>query len=222
MAYLIAASKLWNPTIDKDLAKKLGKEFLILRDPEKLTNGFINENKITKIFFVHWSHIIKVEIFDSVECIIFHMTDLPFGRGGSPLQNLIVRGHKETKISALKCQEGVDAGPIYLKRPLSLAGTAQEIYQRASGIVEEMIVEIEIKKIEPVPQKGEVTLFKRRKPEDGNISNLESLEEIYNFIRMLDADGYPPAFLEHKNLRIEFSDASLTSEFVEAKVRIKV
>ena len=42
------------------------------------------------------------------------MTDLPFGRGGSPLQNLIVRGYKETMLSAIKCVGEVDAGPIYI------------------------------------------------------------------------------------------------------------
>ena len=31
------------------------------------------------------------EIHENYKCIIFHMTDLPFGRGGSPLQNLISR-----------------------------------------------------------------------------------------------------------------------------------
>ena len=59
------------------------------------------------------------------------MTDLPFGRGGSPLQNLITRGISKTKISALRCNEEIDAGPIYLKRPLSLHGSAEEIYQLA-------------------------------------------------------------------------------------------
>ena len=42
------------------------------------------------------------EIIRNYECICFHETDLPFGRGGSPIQNLIVRGFKTTKISAIK------------------------------------------------------------------------------------------------------------------------
>ena len=63
------------------------------------------------------------------------MGDLPFGRGGSPLQNLIVRGFKETKISAVKAVKNIDGGPIYMKRKLSLTGTAQAIYERASGII---------------------------------------------------------------------------------------
>ena len=46
------------------------------------------------------------------------MTDLPYGRGGSPLQNLIARGFLETKISAILVEKQLDAGPVYLKMEL--------------------------------------------------------------------------------------------------------
>ena len=65
-------------------------------------------------------NIIPKKIYSNYDCIVFHMTDLPYGRGGSPLQNLIVRGHKETKISALNVQSGLDTGDIYLKKKLIL------------------------------------------------------------------------------------------------------
>jgi len=78
------------------------------------------------------------------------MTDVPYGRGGSPLQNLIVRGHTETKLTALRC------------------------------------------------------------------------------VRDLDADGYPPAFLETEHLRLEFSKGSLSNgnsdhpQELTAEVRIRL
>jgi len=50
------------------------------------------------------------------------MTDLPFGRGGSPLQNLIVRGFTHTKLSALRVEKGLDTGDIYLKEDLEQYG----------------------------------------------------------------------------------------------------
>lgn len=59
----------------------------------------------------------------AAECVCFHMTDVPYGRGGSPLQNLIVRKHKKTKLTALKMTEEIDAGPVYCKRELSLDGS---------------------------------------------------------------------------------------------------
>jgi methionyl-tRNA formyltransferase len=108
-----------------------------------------------------------------------------------------------------------------MKRPLSLSGTAEEILQRASGLVEEMIVEIVRSRSEPVPQVGQVVEFKRRQPKDGNISELDTLAGTYDFIRMLDADGYPPAFIDTEHMHLEFSNAELSAEFVEAKVRIR-
>ena len=140
---------------------------------------------------MHWSYIVPAAIHREFNCIIFHMTDLPFGRGGSPLQNLIARGIYETKISAIQCIEKLDAGDIYLKKPLSLYGSAQEIYLRATKIITDMIIEIVNKlDIKPMPQVGEVVIFSRRQKADGNIQNLENLQQIFDYIRMLDADGY--------------------------------
>ena len=67
------------------------------------------------------------------------MTDLPFGRGGSPLQNLVERGIYETKVSAIRCCKELDGGDVYMKKPLSLWGTAEEIYLRAAELTKEMM-----------------------------------------------------------------------------------
>lgn len=172
------------------------------------------------IFFPHWSWKIPHEIFNRFECVIFHMTDLPFGRGGSPLQNLICRGIYETRLSAIRCVEEMDAGPVYMKKPLSLHGSAEEILLRAAQLTEEMIVEILATNPAPAPQQGEATIFRRRKPEDGNLEGLENIAQIFDFIRMLDADGYPPAYIETPFFRFEFSRASLKADGVVADVKI--
>ena len=149
------------------------------------------------------------------------MTDLPYGRGGSPLQNLILLGHKNTKISALQVESGIDTGDVYLKKDLSLNGTAQDIFERANEVISDMIVEIVKTKPVPIKQEGNPTLFKRRKPLMSNMNDVESLDEVYDFIRMLDADGYPPAFLETSNCKFEFSKVSKQNDnTLEAYVRI--
>ena len=131
--------------------------------PEKL----FAYNALDYIFIPFWSSYIPPEIFENWECVIFHMTDLlhSFGRGGSPLQNLIVRGHKNTKISAIRCVEEIDAGPIYMHRYLDISiGTADEIYDRVDKVIrEEMIPFIINAKPEPKPQVGEPVYFERWK-----------------------------------------------------------
>lgn len=219
---LIASPHSRNDLLESHLRDQLvGREVLRIRTCQELVPENLEGMNPEFIFFPHWSWIIQREIFTRFACVIFHMTDLPYGRGGSPLQNLIVRGHRETKLTALQCVAEVDAGPIYMKRPLPLSGTAEEILQRASGLIEEMIVEIVRFRPEPIPQVGQVVEFKRRQPKDGNISELDTLEAIYDFIRMLDADGYPSAFIDTEHMHLEFSKAEFCANFVEAKVRIR-
>ena len=221
---IILSEKSWNQDLVKSLTKKNDKINWILIDKQLDFNiknlDFINP---FKIFIPHWSYLISEEIFQKYECIVFHMTDLPFGRGGSPLQNLISRGIYSTKISALKVDEGIDSGDIYLKENLELKGNATEIFNRANQIIQKMIISIIQKKIEPSPQKGKVTEFKRRKPHESNIEKLETLSKVYDYIRMLDADGYPKAYLENKFFKFEFNDANFKNKNeIIATVKIKM
>jgi len=174
------------------------------------------------IFFPHWSWKIPSAIFKKYECVIFHMTDLPFGRGGSPLQNLIARGFAQTRLSALRCTAELDSGPIYAKQDLSLHGTAEEILLRAAAITEQMILDIVREQPVPCPQIGEPVVFPRRSRKDGNLEAISKLEQAFDFIRMLDGTGYPPAFIETEHLRFEFTRASIKPGELIADVRISL
>lgn len=170
------------------------------------------------IFFLHWSLHVPKEIYSNYECICFHMTDVPYGRGGTPLQNLILRGHSQTKLSALKMVDEMDAGPVYAKRPLSLEGRAEDIYKRAAEIslaVCQWMIENEPA---PVPQSGEIVTFKRRKPDESRLNETMSFDEIYNAIRMVDAPGYPNAYISFGDMLLKFTDAQWTEGKLEARV----
>jgi methionyl-tRNA formyltransferase len=65
-----------------------------------------------------------------------------------------------------------------------------------------------------------VVRFIRRKPEDGNWSSTESLDEVYDYIRMLDAEDYPPAFVRSGDYKLEFSRAVRKVGAVHASVII--
>lgn len=209
MVYVIATSRTWHENLPDVLQSGSSDQFVLINRKEDLTYEHMKDLHPRYIFFPHWSSIIPEEIYSNFECVIFHMTNLPFGRGGSPLQNLIVRGIYDTVISALRCERGIDAGPIYMKKPLSLYGTAEEIFIRASSVIRDMIRTIIKEQPQPVTQSGEVVVFERRKPQDGNIEPLEDLNQIFDCIRMLDADGYPRAFLQTKHFHLEFQRASL-------------
>jgi methionyl-tRNA formyltransferase len=205
-------------SLEADL-RSLGRYDVIrVRSKEDLTIDAMNLLNPSYAFFPHWSWRIPETILTRYECIIFHMTDLPFGRGGSPLQNLIVRGIESTQLSALRCENVVDAGPIYLKAPLSTLGTAEEVFLRAARLMLPMIIQIVDARLSPSPQTGDATAFERRRPEQGNLDQAQSLVEVHDLIRMLDAEGYPNAFLDVGPLRLQFSRASLKSESIAADV----
>jgi methionyl-tRNA formyltransferase len=219
--YILLSAKSWHDEVFDNLIDRKSEDWYRISRKEDFSFSKLKEISPDRIFIPHWSYFIPAEIFQSFECIVFHMTDLPYGRGGSPLQNLIVRGHKETKISAIRVNEGIDTGKLYLKAHLSLLGTAQEIFLRSAEIIESMIKTIIEKDPQPEEQRGEPVNFKRRKPEDGDISDLNDLDKVYDYIRMLDCEGYPPAFLETEHFCLEFSRASLKADkSIKADVRI--
>jgi methionyl-tRNA formyltransferase len=108
-----------------------------------------------------------------------------------------------------------------LKRPLSLEGsTAEEVFIRSSQLSATMIREIIEEEPEPEPQSGEVTTFRRRTPAESEIPERETLRALHDFLRMLDAEGYPQAFIEHKGYKYEFRRSSFYEDRIEATVRI--
>lgn len=218
--FVIASERPWNRRMAANLSDRTGHAFHLIQSHDVLTVARLAEFSPNYIFFPHWSHKIPEEIFEGFTCVIFHMTDLPFGRGGSPLQNLIASGISDTMITALKCQGELDAGPVYLKRPLNLNGSAEEIFLRAANVIEDMIVDIVENEPEPVQQSGEPTYFKRRRPDDGDMRDVRSLDSLFDLIRMLDADGYPRAFADVGPFRLEFSRAARRINHLEADVKI--
>ena len=92
MSFIIANSRVQNFKISSRVEKKINEKIYYFYHKKELNIANLEKIKPKLLFFVHWSSLIPEEIFNKYVCIIFHMTDLPFGRGGSPLQNLIVRG----------------------------------------------------------------------------------------------------------------------------------
>jgi methionyl-tRNA formyltransferase len=220
-SYIIASTKEFHFSLFNSLKDELKGNWYFIRSAEELDYEKIKALNPKYIFFLHWSEKIAESIYSGFNCVVFHMTDLPYGRGGSPLQNLIVRGHTETMLSAIKVVEALDAGDVYMKKKLRLDGTAQEIFLRAADLMHLMIREIIEAAPEPVPQQGKAEVFRRRKPSESNLESIKDPKSLYDHIRMLDADGYPKAFIENDHFKFEFTNAKLNPDnTLSADVRI--
>jgi len=219
--YLVATIRPWNIRAYKETIAHYPGNWHLITKAEDLTTELVRKLKPRYVFFPHWSYIVPSEILDITESVCFHETDLPYGRGGSPIQNLIANGHTETKVSALRMTGELDAGPIYLKRYLSLEGLAEEIFIRSSKLVAEMILEIITTEPEPKEQEGTVRVFERRRPEQSAIPiELKTLDEIFDHVRMLDASEYPTAFIRYGSFKLELFRPALRNDSIEADVRI--
>jgi methionyl-tRNA formyltransferase len=220
--YVVASDRPWNVGLAERLSRVCSRDFVAISSANELTPENLARLQPRYVFFAHWSTRIPQAVWDAYECVVFHMTDLPYGRGGSPMQNLIARGHEATVITALRCVEALDAGPIYLKRALSLLGSAEEIFIRADRVIEQMIIDIQRDEPSPVPQSGEPVMFRRRRPEDGDLAVVAGLDRWYDWIRMLDAEGYPPAYLDVGDVRLEFRNVTRRTGHLEAMVKIRI
>lgn len=218
--FIVCSSKPWHRATYDCKSSENPSAWAYASDCESL-NSILSFASPEFIFFLHWNWKVPSSIWGKYECICFHMTDVPYGRGGSPLQNLIIDGKTDTMVTALRMEEEMDAGPVYIKEPLRLDGRAEDIYLRAGEISWRMIDYIISERPIPLPQHGEPTFFTRRKPEQSALPQAGSLVEVYDFIRMLDAPTYPRAYLDHGCFRFEFSHASAGDEVVEARVVIK-
>jgi methionyl-tRNA formyltransferase len=217
-SYLFATNRPWNVEVFMSQRGRLSGHWQVCVHPTDLMPA-ASAASPRYVFFPHWSHIVPASFLEQYECVCFHMTDVPYGRGGSPLQNLIARGHTETVLTALRMSRELDAGPVYMKKPLDLSGTAEEIFQRAAALSFDMMLEIVGTEPEPVEQTGEPVLFKRRVPAQSEIPIDGSLAALNDHIRMLDAAGYPHAFITHGTWMGQLTGACLLPDAVEARVR---
>lgn len=219
-SYVVVSCTPWGRQVfDEEIARYPGAwHFLAAR--EEVTLERLRALDPRYVFFLHWSWKVPAEVVAQLECVCFHMTDVPYGRGGSPLQNLILRGHRATRLTALRMTPEFDAGPVYFKEELSLEGAAEEIYLRATRLAARMIRRFLDAPPAPAPQAGPVVTFKRRTPAESALPAVNGLAELYDFIRMLDATGYPPAFLDCRGFRFEFRRAALRHDRIEADVCI--
>ncbi len=218
--YIVASCREWHRSAFEHFAKNAPGQWRYVNSDESLVAA-LAVMAPRYIFFLHWSALVPVEIFEKYECVCFHMTDVPYGRGGSPLQNLIAAGQTETMVSALRMEKELDAGPVYGKRPMSLAGRAEEIYLRAGDVCWDMIQWMVADEPTPAPQQGEATVFRRRTPDQSELPGQGDLHRLFDHIRMLDAPGYPLAFIQYGDFRLEFSHAELDGNELCARVSIR-
>jgi methionyl-tRNA formyltransferase len=217
-SYVVAASKEWFKEHPKSSEYK-SLDVVEIQTKSQLNLEFLEKINPRYIFFPHWSWKVSPEIYEQYECVVFHTAPLPFGRGGSPIQNLILRGIENSPVCALRMTGILDGGPIYDSIEISLDGTISEILSKIAVCVEKLIVKICQEKIIPKEQGGDIVVFDRLTYADNQLKSEFSKKELFDRIRMVDGAGYKNAYINFGNYKIEFTESYIASDELFAKVR---
>ena len=198
----------------------INKNSEIIRNRKELTYKKVHRINPDYIMFPHWSFIVPEDIFQNYKCICFHSAPLPFGRGGSPIQNMMIKGFQETEVCSLLMEKELDVGPVYLRTKVKLSGTLDEILVRIYNAIAKQIKVFKSKELSPKKQEGMPHQFKRLTIKDNFINFDKDLNGIFDQIRMLDSSLYPNPFAQSGNFMMDFSKAELKNGYINANVKI--
>ncbi len=142
-------------------------------------------------------------------CINIHASLLPRYRGAAPINWAIIRGDKETGITIMQMDEGMDTGAILLQEsiPIEQKDTAGTLTEKLSALGARLITTalplIAAGKLPPLSQdSSRATLAPLLKKGDGRIDWKLSAVEIHNRVRGLSPWPGAFTFLDGKLIKI--------------------
>ena len=140
--------------------------------------------------------------------LVVHESDLPAGRGWSPLTWQVLEGSQEIIVSLIDAAEKIDQGAIYAQTKIKLNGTEllddlrRLQFVASRRLCMQFISSFLANSLTPVEQIGSPSYYPRRTAIDSKISLNTSLKDCFNLLRVSDKDRYP-AWFEHKGRRFK-------------------
>lgn len=171
----------------------------------------IEDMKADIIVVVAYGKILPKRILDAAKygCINVHASLLPKYRGAAPIQWAVINGDKETGVTVMQMDEGLDTGDMLLvkKTDIGINETSEELFERLSIIGANALIEalddIEKGKAKPTKQGEAKTSYAQKitkllSPIDWN----KSAFEVHNLVRGLQTWPCAQTKLNGKNIKI--------------------
>ncbi|MCX7842934.1 MAG: methionyl-tRNA formyltransferase [Clostridia bacterium] len=139
-------------------------------------------------------------------CINVHASLLPLYRGAAPIQWAIINGEKETGITTMYTDEGLDTGDMLLKKAIAITDdmTAGELHDKLSvmgaEVLKETLEKLKEGKLERIPQPEGATYAPIIEKDMGRINWSKPALHIHNLVR--GTDPWPGAFTTYANGRM--------------------
>ena len=149
-------------------------------------------------------------------CINIHPSLLPRWRGAAPIQHTIIEGDKETGITIIKMDEGIDSGNIITQEKFTLDNqiSSQELEDKLADMGADILLKT-LKEInhgnyqETKQDNTLVTYAKKLEKEEAQIDWNFEAEKIHNKIRGLNSTV--GTYLTYKNERIKILKSEIIS-----------
>lgn len=155
------------------------------------------------LFLISCTQILKRERELYKQVFVIHESDVPNGRGWSPLAWQVLEGKDHIVITLMEAADSVDAGDVFDKKILILDGTELygEIHRKCVAVKIELIMGSagNVK----TSQTGEPSYYRRRTPEDSRLDVSKSIESQFDLLRICEPRF--PAFFEHRGCKYEVS-----------------
>lgn len=185
----------------KPYVYKLFDELVRLGHSVNLKNKFDSSRCYEVVFLLSYSKIIKEEELRlNKHNIVVHESDLPKGKGWSPLTWQIIEGKNQISITLFEADEKVDNGDIYLQKVLSFNGSelVDELRLAQGTATVDLCCEFLENYNEVIENKraqcGEETFYRRRRPVDSKLDIDATIRNQFNLLRVVDNEKYPAFF----------------------------
>jgi methionyl-tRNA formyltransferase len=185
-----------------DRCKAKGDRAQLIRSQKDIPNGDL-------AFYLNCLNIARPNVLNrNRRNLVVHASDLPRGRGFSPLTWMTLEGLNKIPVCLLEAAEDVDAGPIFFKDWIKFEG--HELIEEVRTAIGEKTLELAMRYLdeprppEGSPQTGEASFYPRRKPGDSEIDPERSIAEQFEMFRVADNQNYP-VFFKHRGKTYELA-----------------
>jgi methionyl-tRNA formyltransferase len=173
-------------------------------DCHKLVTGKSEAKGGDLLLLVSCTEVIEAEIREKYRrTLVIHESDLPRGRGWSPMAWQILDGLNEVVISLIEAGERVDTGPILRQETVEFEGhELSDELNTVRDMARLRLARWAVENFETAPQfhqSGEPTYYARRRPEDSRIDPEQSIAGQFNLLRICEPRF--PAFFELRGHR---------------------
>lgn len=184
----------WLVPFVKKLQSMLSQEHKVnyVTDPHRIQKGDM-------AFFLACQKIVPPEILKlNKNNLVIHESNLPKGRGWSPMTWQILKGKNEIIVSLFEAKESVDSGQIYLQDRIKFEG--HELIGELRRKQGEVTIKLVINFIDSYPkvvgkvQDGMPTFYPRRRPADSELDVNKRIKDQFNLFRVVDNRRYPAFF----------------------------